>query len=72
MLMLKTGPRKIEYSGRRKYYPTTLILAPTRELAVQIYEEARKVSFFLSPSMLLVCVLHRNCLLCVLWWCLYD
>uniref|UniRef100_A0A8C1LRT5 RNA helicase n=1 Tax=Cyprinus carpio TaxID=7962 RepID=A0A8C1LRT5_CYPCA len=31
--------------GRRKQYPISLVLAPTRELALQIYEEARKVAY---------------------------
>ncbi|KAG7259746.1 hypothetical protein CRUP_018839 [Coryphaenoides rupestris] len=31
--------------GRRKQYPIALVLAPTRELALQIYDESRKVAY---------------------------
>ena len=33
------------YAGRRKQYPLGLILAPTRELASQIFDESRKFSY---------------------------
>lgn len=31
--------------GRRKSYPVALVLAPTRELASQIYDEARRFCY---------------------------
>ncbi|XP_054471539.1 DEAD-box helicase 3 X-linked a isoform X2 [Anoplopoma fimbria] len=31
--------------GRRKQYPLALVLAPTRELALQIYDESRKFAY---------------------------
>ncbi len=54
-LMLRVGPPELPASsGRggsfypnatRKAYPVALVLAPTRELACQIYEESRKFCF---------------------------
>jgi len=48
--MLEMGARPqppvVEFGGRRVAYPTTLILAPTRELASQIYDESRKFCHF--------------------------
>lgn len=36
--------------NNRKQYPLCLVLAPTRELASQIYDEARKVTLVVAET----------------------
>lgn len=45
------GEENVGYYRRRKTYPEVLVLAPTRELACQIFDEARKFTFhsFVRP-----------------------
>ncbi|KAL8452483.1 hypothetical protein Emed_001340 [Eimeria media] len=42
---LPAGERAATCSYRRSVYPVCLVLSPTRELAMQIYQEARKFQF---------------------------
>eukprot|EP00957_Ditylum_brightwellii_P082944 6305847-Ditylum_brightwellii.AAC.1 len=46
MSMLKTGGNPPPENARgRRVYPEALVLAPTRELASQIHDEARKFTY---------------------------
>ena len=53
-MIFQEGPvRSPPSNGRnnRKQFPLCLVLAPTRELASQIYDEARKVQFEMLRSL---------------------
>ncbi|CAH1986756.1 unnamed protein product [Acanthoscelides obtectus] len=44
--MFEGGPPNIQHGrSRRKQYPLGLVLAPTRELATQIYDESKKFAY---------------------------
>ena len=44
--MYENGPPIITHGrSRRKQYPLGLVLAPTRELATQIYDESKKFAY---------------------------
>jgi len=48
--MIEKGPpqddvSRDEYKKYRKTYPLALVIAPTRELALQIHQEARKFCY---------------------------
>jgi len=45
MAMLRNGGSDSPDHGRRQVYPEALIMAPTRELAQQIFEEARRFTY---------------------------
>lgn len=45
MSMIKTGGQEPPDNSRRRTYPEALVLAPTRELAQQIYDEGRRFTY---------------------------
>lgn len=45
MAMIKNGGQEPPEASRRRTYPEALVLAPTRELAQQIYEEGRRFTY---------------------------
>lgn len=59
--MLREGPTKRELTRTRvtQYFPTSLILSPTRELAMQINEESQRVGLLWRGDVVLLLHGHR-------------
>ena len=54
MAMLRNGGSDSPENGRRQVYPEALIMAPTRELAQQIFDEARRFTY--TTGIATVCI----------------
>ena len=54
MAMLRNGGSESPEHGRRQVYPEALIMAPTRELAQQIFDEARRFTY--TTGIATVCI----------------
>mmetsp|Transcript_88012 Transcript_88012/g.179566 ORF Transcript_88012/g.179566 Transcript_88012/m.179566 type:complete len:620 (-) Transcript_88012:317-2176(-) len=54
MAMLRNGGSDSPDHGRRQVYPEALIMAPTRELAQQIFDEARRFTY--TTGIATVCI----------------
>lgn len=67
--MINSGPSKTNLPAGKKYYPTAVVLCPTRELASQIHQEAERVLFPLCCHVVLL--LHRGCSFVCLRRCLH-
>jgi hypothetical protein len=81
-MIFQEGPVRNPQRNNRKQYPLCLVLAPTRELASQIYDETRKVScallivdrsciLFEWTSLFAVFISIDGSFVCCLWWCRY-
>jgi ATP-dependent RNA helicase DDX3X len=54
MAMIRNGGSDSPENGRRQVYPEALVMAPTRELAQQIFDEARRFTY--TTGIATVCI----------------